>query len=117
MRIEDGVAESHPIPLAIDASHSPGVVGATPAFASGTAQGGVRDLTGERLSQLASSEAELGAAQAFGSAADGDRRQHYLATMGPLGGSAGDAMALPDVVSDQSKHTGGSDATDYDPTG
>jgi hypothetical protein len=97
MRIEDGAAESHPTPLAIDASHSPGVVGATPAFASGTAQGGVRDLTGERLSQLAASEAECASAQAFGMSADGGRREHYLTTTSPLGASAGDAMDLPPV--------------------
>lgn len=94
MRIEDGQAEQHPTPLPLDASHSPGVAPATPAFASGTAQGGARDLTGERLSQLASNEDEIAAAQSFGMSADGSRRQHYLATVAPLGASAGDLMPL-----------------------
>jgi hypothetical protein len=117
VRIEDGAAESHPTPLAIDASHSPGVVGATPAFASGTAQGGVRDLTGERLSQLAASEAECAAAQAFGQSADGGRRAGYAADISPLGASYGDAMALPEVTSDYSKHTGSAGSPDAGPAG
>jgi hypothetical protein len=37
--------------------------------------------------------------------------------MSPLGASYGDLMDLPPVISDWSKHTGGSDAQAYDPAG
>jgi hypothetical protein len=57
----------------------------------------VRDLTGERLSQLAASEAECAAAQSYGMNADGGRRQHYVAAMAPVGAPATDEMALPPV--------------------
>jgi hypothetical protein len=117
VKIETGEAEAHPTPLALDASHSPAVVGPTPVFAAGNEQGGVRDLTGERLSQLAASEAECAAAQSYGMGADAGRRTGYAADMAPLGASYGDEMTLPPVVSDYSKHTGGSDAQSYDPAG
>jgi hypothetical protein len=97
MRIEDGQPESHETLLPLDASATPGVVAATPRYPSGTEQGGVRDLTGERLSQLAESEAGCAAAQAYGMTADADRRGRYAASMAPLGASAGDAMDLPPV--------------------
>lgn len=77
----------------------------------------MRDLTGERLSQLAASEAECAAAQAFGMNADSGRRIGYAADMSPLAASYGDEMALPPVTSDWSKHTGGSDAQACDPAG
>ena len=97
MRIETGTPEDHPTPLPIDTSATPGVAAPTPVFPSGTEQGGVRDLTGERLSQLAASEAECAAAQSYGQNADGNRRQHYMAAMSPLGASATDEMVLPPV--------------------
>jgi hypothetical protein len=97
VKIETGAPEDHPTPLPLDTSATPAVVAATPRFPSGTEQGGVRDLAGERLSQLAASEAECAAAQTFGMSADGGRRQHYVAAMEPVGASATDEMALPPV--------------------
>ena len=99
MDIATGAAESHPTPLPLDASASPGVQAATPRFPPGTEQSGVRDVTGERLSQLAAGEADIAAAQSAGMAADAGRRQHYLASQTPLGASAGDQMTLPPVPS------------------
>jgi hypothetical protein len=92
VKIETGTPEDHPTPLPIDASHSPGVVAATPRYPSGTEQGGALtntagvDFTGEAA-----------AAMAAGMAADADRRGRYAASMAPLGASAGDAMTLPPV--------------------
>jgi hypothetical protein len=117
VKIETGTPEDHPTPLPVDTSATPAVVAPTPRFPSGNGQGGVRDLTGERLSQLAASEAGCAAAQSAGMAADGGRRTGYAADMSPLGASYGDEMALLPVTSDWSKHTGGSDATAYDPAG
>jgi hypothetical protein len=89
MRIEDGQPESHPAPLAVNAAHSPGVVAPTPRFPSGTEQGGaLTDTSGVDFT------ADAAAAMASGMAADTGRRQHYLATMTPLGGSAGDLMPV-----------------------
>jgi hypothetical protein len=99
VRIETGAAESHESVLPLNSAASPGVQLPTPAFPSGTEQGGVRDLTGERLSQLAASAADISAAQAFGVSADGDRRGRYEASMKPLGASAGDLMDIPVVPS------------------
>jgi hypothetical protein len=93
------------------------VVSPTPRIPGGSEQGGVRDLAGERLGQLAASEAECAAAQSYGMSADGGRRTGYAAGMAPLGASYGDEMALPPVTSDWSKHTGGPDAQAYDPAG
>jgi len=101
----------------LDASASPAVVAPTPRIPGGSEQGGVRDLAGERLGQLAASEAECAAAQSYGMSADGGRRTGYAAGMAPLGASYGDEMALPPVTSDWSKHTGGPDAQAYDPAG
>jgi hypothetical protein len=117
MKISTGESESHPTPLPIDTAATPGVAPPTAVAASGNQQGGVRDLAGERLSQLAASEAECAAAQSAGMAADAGRRTGYAADMSPLGASFGDEMTLPPVVSDWSKHTAGSDAVSYDPAG
>jgi hypothetical protein len=117
VRIEDGSAESHTPVLPLDASAIPAVVAATRIFPSGTEQGGVRDAAAERLAQLAASQAECAAAQAFGMSADADRRTECAAAMLPLAATYGDEMTLPAVISDWSKHTRGSDATDYDPAG
>jgi hypothetical protein len=117
MKISTGEAETHETPLPLDTAASPGVAPPTPAFPSGNQQGAVLDLTGERLSQLAASEAECAAAQSAGMAADAGRRTGYAADMSPLGASYGDEMTLPPVVSDWSKHTAGSDAVSYDPAG
>lgn len=94
MRIQDGQAEQHTSVLPLDPEHSPAVTAPTPAFASGAQQGAVRDCTAERLGQLAASEAECAAAQSTGMSADSGRRQHYLATMAPLGASAGDVLPV-----------------------
>ena len=122
MDIATGSAESHPTPLALNPQPAPDPV--TPRFpgASGPSDagpqvGGVRDTTGERLAQLAAGEAEWAAAQSAGMSADSGRRTGYEADMSPLAASYGDLMGLPDVVSDWSKHTGGSDAQSYDPAG
>lgn len=117
MKISAGTPEDHPTPLPLDASATPAVAAPTPRFPSGSEQGGVRDLAGERLSQLAASAAECAAAQQAGMSADNDRRAGYQGDMLPLAAEYGDLMGLPPVVSDTSKHTGGSDATDYDPAG
>src|SRR4029077_7835078 len=95
----DGTPETHETPLPIDAAATPGVVAPTAIFPSGNQQGGVRDLAGERVSQLAASEAECAAAQASGMSADADRRGRYAASMAPPAASAGDAMDLPPVPS------------------
>jgi hypothetical protein len=97
MRIADGTAETHETPLPLDASHSPAVAAPTPAFPSGNQQGGVRDLTGERLAALAASAAECAAAQSAGMGADSDRRGRYAAAMAPLGSGPTDEMTLPVV--------------------
>jgi hypothetical protein len=117
MRIEDGQPEQHPTPLAVDAAHTPALASPTPAFASGNAQGAVRDATAERLSQLSAAEADIGAAQAFGMSADGSRRQHYLATMAPLGASAGDVLPVDSPPLDPGAAPGEAEPTGayYDP--
>ena len=102
MKIATGTPEDHPTPL----PYSPGdpLAGVTPRtpVASGPAdagplQGGVRDLTGERLAQLAAGEADAGAAMAAGMAAEGDRRSGYQAQALPLGSHIGDDLVLPAV--------------------
>jgi hypothetical protein len=89
MRIEDGQAEEHPTPLAVNASATPGVVAPTPRYSSGTEQGGaLTDTSGiDFTGQIAS-------AMTFGMNADSGRRQHYLAATAPLGGSAGDLLPI-----------------------
>jgi hypothetical protein len=107
MKIATGQPEDHPTPLPLDASGLPGVAPPTvtapgsdsPANA-GLQVGGVRDLTGERLSQLAAGEADWAAAMSAGMSADADRRAHYAAAMAPLGASATDEIALPAVPED-----------------
>jgi hypothetical protein len=96
MRIADGSPESHETPLPLDASGLPAVASATATAPSGMEQGGVRDLTGERLSQLAASAADATAAMHAGMSADADRRGRYAVGMSPLGPSYGDDMALPE---------------------
>jgi hypothetical protein len=124
VRIADGTPEDHPNLLPLDASASPGVapptVRAPGADSPATAASQVvaaRDTTGERLAQLATGEAAASAAMSSGMAADAARRDYLAAEILPSGSAYGEAMVLPDVVADWSKHTGGSDATDYDPTG
>ena len=106
MKIATGEPEDHPTPLPLNSAASPGVVaptvrepGSTGPADAGLQLGGVRDTTGERLSQLATAEAAIGAAQSAGQVADADRRGRYEASMAPLGASYGDAMDLPPVPS------------------
>jgi hypothetical protein len=112
VKISTGTPEDHPTPLPVDASATPGVAPPTPRFPSGNEQGGwLTDTSGVDFT------AEAAAAMAEGMAADSGRRTGYQADMLPLAASYGDEMVLPPVGSDWSKHTGGSDATAYDPAG
>src|SRR5690242_14599533 len=77
VHLATGQPEDHPTPLPLNSAGLPGVAPATPGFPPGSEQGGVRDLTGERLSQLAAGEADAAAAMAAGMAAEAGRRQHY----------------------------------------
>jgi hypothetical protein len=91
MRIQDGAAEAHETPLPLNAAATPGVQRPTAVAGQLTPadQGGVlADISGVDFT------GDAAAAMASGMAADGDRRQHYLAGMAPLGGSAGDLMPL-----------------------
>jgi hypothetical protein len=98
MDIKSGQAESHETPLPIDTSATPGVAPQPTRFPSETgrdgSQGGVRDLAGERLSQLDASAADAAAAMHAGMAADADRRGRYATGMSPLGASYGDALPV-----------------------
>ena len=117
MKIADGTPEDHPTPLGLDASATPGVAPPPVTSGSGTEQGGVRDCTGERLSQLAAAEAEISGAQHSGMSADGGRRRKYELDMAPLAASYGDEMTLPQVTSDMSKHTGSPGSPGAGPAG
>jgi hypothetical protein len=97
MEISTGTAESHPTPLPLDTSATPGVQQPTTVAGQLTPadQGGVRDLTGERLGQLAGYEQDITAAQAAGMSAENGRRQHYGQDILPTGSSYGDPVTLP----------------------
>jgi hypothetical protein len=56
-----------------------------------------RDLTGERLEQLAGYEQDITAAQAAGMGAENDRRTGYMSQIEPPGSAYGAAMTLPPV--------------------
>jgi hypothetical protein len=60
----------------------------------------VRDLTGERLGQLAGYEADIRAAQHAGMTAENDRRSGYAADISPQGAAYGDQPTLPTVPED-----------------
>jgi hypothetical protein len=105
MKIETGTPESHEgsgaTPLPLDGSQSPALAGLTATFPSATSregnQGGVRDLTGERLAQLAADAADIAAAQQSGMGNELGRRQHFASDVLPMGAAYGDAMTLPEV--------------------
>src|SRR5262245_54582942 len=99
MDIATGAAESHPTPLPYDPGMSPATARetVTAGLLTPADQGGVRDLTGERLGQLASYEQDCAAAQSAGMAAENRRRDHYAQDVLPQGAAYGDAMALPVV--------------------
>jgi hypothetical protein len=99
MDIKSGQAESHPTPLAIDTTATPGVAPPTPRFPSETgrdgSQGGVlMDTSGVDFT------GEAAASMSAGMAADGARRDHYATTMSPLGASYGDDLGLPPYGTD-----------------
>jgi len=95
MKIETGTPEQHPTPLPLDGSQSPAT--AQPAQTGrGGEQGGVADATGQRLSQLSSSEADIAAAQTAGMSAEYGRRDGYAADILPEGAEYGDLPDLPD---------------------
>jgi hypothetical protein len=101
VKIATGTAEQHETPLPYSppddglagvTARAPGASGPPDA---GVLVTGVRDLTGERLAQLAAGEADAGAAMAAGMAAEHDRRNHYETDIMPLGAMYGDTMTLP----------------------
>ena len=97
--IPTGVTTPHgDVVQALDATMSPAVA-RLPVTAGQldpvTDQMPQRDLTGERLADLAVMEADCRAAQAAGMSAEDDRRDHYQGQALPLGGRIGDTMTLP----------------------
>jgi hypothetical protein len=111
MRIETGAPESHPSPLPLDESQSPGVAPPT-AIASAPSPGnqvGVFDATADQSARLGGYEADIRGAQATGMAAEHQRRQHYGEAVLPQGASYGDAVTLPPVAAN-AVPTEGSDA-------
>lgn len=97
MEIATGTPESHPTPLPLDASHSPGV--APPTAVSGQLtpadQGGVFDAAATFAEQAAAGTADAAAAMHAGMSAESDRRAHYAADVLPVGANYGDAVTLP----------------------
>ena len=116
MKIATGDAEQHPTPLPYNPQPSVAPVTPVASVPGGPTIAG-RDTTGEYQAQRLAGIADVAAAQALGHGAETGRRQGYAGQMNPLGSSYGALMDLPPVVSDWSKHTGGSDATSYDPAG
>jgi hypothetical protein len=89
VKISTGTPETHETPLPLDAAASPAVAPPTPVFAAGHEQGGVlTDTSGVDFT------ADAAAAMAAGMSADADRRGRYLASMEPLGASAGDLLPV-----------------------
>ena len=95
--VADGSYSEAPSVLPLEASASPAVAGVTPVAGQLTPsdQTPGRDLTGERLGQLASYEQDITAAQHAGMGAEHDRRAGYQAQALPLGGQIGDVVDLP----------------------
>ena len=102
MDIATGQPESHPTPLPLDASMSPGVAPPTPiqpGALSGPTYPGL-DTTAMFQEQMAAGEADCRAAQATGQDARNQMLSGYQAQALPLGGQIGDDLAIP-VVPDQ----------------
>jgi hypothetical protein len=98
----------------------PAVANVTPAYPAGPApadQMPVAGTTGQQQERLTQGRGAVTSAQTAGQDAKAALNAKYEADMMPMGASYGDEIALPDVVSDWSKHTGGSDARSYDPAG
>ncbi len=112
MIISSGQPESHESLLPLNTAATPGVAPPTQRFPSGTEQGGtVTDSSGIDFTDAAQQ------AMTTGMSNDAGRRGRYAGDISPAASSYGDEMILPAVVSDQCKHTGGSDAVSYDPAG
>jgi hypothetical protein len=94
MEIATGTPEDHPTPLPLDQGQSPGVVAPTAIAGNAPVQGGVLDLTGQRLSQAAASEAEWSAAMSSAMGAEHGRRDHYAVDILPQGASYGDPVPV-----------------------
>jgi hypothetical protein len=97
--IATGRPESHPTPLPLDESQSPGVAPPT-AIVPGQLHGptyDARDTTGEYQAQMSALEGDCRAAQATGQGARGAMLAHYSQAILPVGAAYGDAMALPPV--------------------
>jgi hypothetical protein len=95
MDIKSGQAESHPTPLSLDTSATPGVAPQPQRFPSETgrdgSQGGVaRSIAGVDFTD------DAAAAMNAAMAADADRRGRYEIGMSPLGASYGDSLPLPE---------------------
>jgi hypothetical protein len=69
----------------------------------------VRDTAGERDGRLAAGKADITTALGSAMAAEDGRRDQYGQDILPEGTSYGDAMDLPPVPGQDSKHTGGPD--------
>jgi hypothetical protein len=102
MDIATGAAQAHEPLLPYSPENSPATAPPTPVASapSPANQGTVRDLTGERLGQLAQAEADIRAAQASGFRAENGRRSGYAADISPAGAAYGDQPALPVVPED-----------------
>jgi hypothetical protein len=98
--IATGNSESHPVlqSSVIPATALPTAVMPGPLSGpSPVLESGVRDLTGERLADLETIEADCRAAQSAGMAAEMDRRNGYHADILPPGADYGALMDLPPV--------------------
>ena len=96
MDIKSGQAESHPTPLPIDTSATPGVAPPTQVASNETTQMGPTFINTSGVDFTA----DASAAMAAGMAADADRRGRYATTMSPLGASYGDSLNLPPYGTD-----------------
>jgi len=113
--IATGTYSEAPSVLPFHAALSPAVAGVTQTTpvasgppTSGPLVGGVRDLTGERLGQLAAAEADCRGAQSTAMSARDAMLGHYEGQVMPLGGQAGDNLMLP-VVPDSATVPASSD--------
>ncbi len=122
MKIATGQPEDHPTPLPLNPQPAPDPVspqfpGADSPADAASQIGGVMPATAMFAEQAAAGTADCAAAMSSGMGADADRRGRYEASMAPLGASAGDALSLPEVISDHSKHTGSPGSPDSGPAG
>ena len=114
--IATGASGPTPDPVhPLDASATPGVQAPTATAGQQTPadQGPVRDLAGERLSQLAASEQDIAAAMHSGMTAETDRRSGYAADILPIGTAYGDLMDLPSGYPDAGTVGGLTDPEGY----